>query len=105
MIRRPPRSTLFPYTTLFRSNRGGCLPAAPEPLSRGTVLDLAQRWPVPSRTTPHAAPGRGAYGLRYSSRGSPSIHMHKRGLIVKGQAADHADHAAPIMGSVLSRRD
>src|SRR2546430_10871771 len=23
MIRRPPRSTLFPYTTLFRSNRKG----------------------------------------------------------------------------------
>src|SRR5258708_26912601 len=23
MIRRPPRSTLFPYTTLFRSNPGG----------------------------------------------------------------------------------
>src|SRR5437870_8076167 len=36
MIRRPPRSTLFPYTTLFRSHagpavcpprRGGCAPA------------------------------------------------------------------------------
>src|SRR3712207_9142211 len=27
MIRRPPRSTLFPYTTLFRSRgRGGALP-------------------------------------------------------------------------------
>src|SRR2546430_6595466 len=25
MIRRPPRSTLFPYTTLFRSTRIGCL--------------------------------------------------------------------------------
>src|SRR3712207_8409579 len=25
MIRRPPRSTLFPYTTLFRSVRGGLL--------------------------------------------------------------------------------
>src|SRR5258708_21797483 len=24
MIRRPPRSTLFPYTTLFRSNHGPC---------------------------------------------------------------------------------
>src|SRR5260370_14844339 len=24
MIRRPPRSTLFPYTTLFRSHRGEC---------------------------------------------------------------------------------
>src|SRR3712207_7505355 len=28
MIRRPPRSTLFPYTTLFRS-RHGELPATP----------------------------------------------------------------------------
>src|SRR2546422_7749414 len=25
MIRRPPRSTLFPYTTLFRSRRAGGL--------------------------------------------------------------------------------
>src|SRR2546422_2802573 len=25
MIRRPPRSTLFPYTTLFRSGEGGRL--------------------------------------------------------------------------------
>src|SRR5256885_5538060 len=24
MIRRPPRSTLFPYTTLFRSDEGAC---------------------------------------------------------------------------------
>src|SRR3712207_8737335 len=27
MIRRPPRSTLFPYTTLFQSVRGGRPPA------------------------------------------------------------------------------
>src|SRR3712207_9504779 len=26
MIRRPPRSTLFPYTTLFRSEVAGVLP-------------------------------------------------------------------------------
>src|SRR5256885_12364191 len=26
MIRRPPRSTLFPYTTLFRSQHGGAAP-------------------------------------------------------------------------------
>src|SRR2546429_5461713 len=26
MIRRPPRSTLFPYTTLFRSRPGTCRP-------------------------------------------------------------------------------
>src|SRR6266480_2311169 len=27
MIRRPPRSTLFPYTTLFRSRLAGAAPA------------------------------------------------------------------------------
>src|SRR3712207_8476127 len=34
MIRRPPRSTLFPYTTLFRS-RGGQRHGAPRPGARG----------------------------------------------------------------------
>src|SRR3989449_5998566 len=28
MIRRPPRSTLFPYTTLFRSSEPGAVPRA-----------------------------------------------------------------------------
>src|SRR5258708_11132713 len=32
MIRRPPRSTLFPYTTLFRSNTSStALPPCPPP--------------------------------------------------------------------------
>src|SRR2546430_5435062 len=35
MIRRPPRSTLFPYTTLFRSNRARVLPR-PTPSFVGT---------------------------------------------------------------------
>src|SRR5436309_8341721 len=40
MIRRPPRSTLFPYTTLFRSERpavaGGAVPLpARRPAGRG----------------------------------------------------------------------
>src|SRR2546430_3373996 len=30
MIRRPPRSTLFPYTTLFRSERRAVSPAVDE---------------------------------------------------------------------------
>src|SRR2546430_13267277 len=34
MIRRPPRSTLFPYTTLFRSRAGQRLPRPP-PAARG----------------------------------------------------------------------
>src|SRR2546422_5836630 len=35
MIRRPPRSTLFPYTTLFRSPRGDCPLPHPAPELRG----------------------------------------------------------------------
>src|ERR1039458_10802802 len=39
MIRRPPRSTLFPYTTLFRSQPGG------RDHARGT----GGRFPLPGR--------------------------------------------------------
>src|SRR3712207_8628027 len=37
MIRRPPRSTLFPYTTLFRSVRGVYFALTPAP-ARWAVL-------------------------------------------------------------------
>src|SRR2546427_7629914 len=40
MIRRPPRSTLFPYTTLFRSN---CERPANEPHRAGSRAVLIQR--------------------------------------------------------------
>src|SRR3712207_7948870 len=61
MIRRPPRSTLFPYTTLFRSRdaRAGRAPAGGDEAARRSQLvpaqapalapqDLARR--VPPRT-------------------------------------------------------
>src|SRR5256885_8666606 len=44
MIRRPPRSTLFPYTTLFRSDRGRFIAGHSGHqklhLSGGLVLDV-----------------------------------------------------------------
>src|SRR3712207_7459642 len=47
MIRRPPRSTLFPYTTLFRSRgpRRGLLRAAPAIDAQGAHdgFDIRQR--------------------------------------------------------------
>src|SRR5256885_14779822 len=49
MIRRPPRSTLFPYTTLFRSGQtsSGASSAlwGPEPM--GLLDDLSKREPRP----------------------------------------------------------
>src|SRR2546430_10767178 len=55
MIRRPPRSTLFPYTTLFRSTPvepwrhkqqdGGCRHEAGHESDRNDANPLAQRVP------------------------------------------------------------
>src|SRR3989449_11291458 len=41
MIRRPPRSTLFPYTTLFRSKRTGSDFRGPCPFHGGTHRNFA----------------------------------------------------------------
>src|SRR5258705_7842958 len=41
MIRRPPRSTLFPYTTLFRSDRVG---ATPPILDRLSTVEFCSGW-------------------------------------------------------------
>src|SRR6266853_2757083 len=55
MIRRPPRSTLFPYTTLFRS-RERC---AGESLARGAVPAWARgRLPAPTGAAGCARVGR-----------------------------------------------
>src|SRR5258708_21252873 len=64
MIRRPPRSTLFPYTTLFRSAPANdtCL-----------VATTPDRWciPRPCPTTPTATPqGRGSGSGRDPARRS-----------------------------------
>src|SRR5690242_21501098 len=47
MIRRPPRSTLFPYTTLFRS-----------PSMRSSVVESGHRAGAPSRVSPSHDPYR-----------------------------------------------
>src|SRR3712207_7514055 len=63
MIRRPPRSTLFPYTTLFRSQRPNCFRSCVRilygfaPLQRVTVRPSEHRYSVWFST-----PGRCAVG-------------------------------------------
>src|SRR5258706_5809687 len=49
MIRRPPRSTLFPYTTLFRSE-------APAPASPPSSAPPATVAPAPRPATPPPSP-------------------------------------------------
>src|SRR2546422_2876962 len=72
MIRRPPRSTLFPYTTLFRSRNFGM--AHPEGYRKAMrLMHLAEKFRAPVITlvdTPGAYPGLGAEerGDRKSTR-------------------------------------
>src|SRR3712207_8585879 len=67
MIRRPPRSTLFPYTTLFRSER------------RGTAAAAVMR-EVDHGSRPHARPGAHvpAAGALRARRGDRAGRMQDR---------------------------
>src|SRR5258708_29954726 len=62
MIRRPPRSTLFPYTTLFRSHRGDGAAARGRRAHRGLAApaaDLAGVRPLHRARRPAASLPRG----------------------------------------------
>src|SRR3712207_7107093 len=60
MIRRPPRSTLFPYTTLFRSRRRVApgRPISPSPLRLTQEPETRQR-PTSSLVGQQKGPARG----------------------------------------------
>src|SRR2546430_8797779 len=53
MIRRPPRSTLFPYTTLFRSCAGGSRTAKRTRAGYGTRREIASEAFLPTARRPH----------------------------------------------------
>src|SRR3989442_8472867 len=57
MIRRPPRSTLFPYTTLFRSFNVMMKPAStiPPPITPPSRIDAEPRSPCDSADVPASA--------------------------------------------------
>src|ERR1039458_1178398 len=68
MMRRPPRSTLFPYTTLFRSSRASGLPNAVVP----SALPSPIRAP-----TPHRPPGDDAGSGTHSNSAASSWPIYK----------------------------
>src|SRR3989441_8675650 len=64
MIRRPPRSTLFPYTTLFRSLCGAMAASEPTGPDPGALFPLAP---------PPPAPGQGAGWAKFAAAVEPQV--------------------------------
>src|SRR2546428_9819992 len=84
MIRRPPRSTLFPYTTLFRSaavsanhktkTYGEANPALDATVS-GTVLGDALNYSLATTATPSS--GVGDYPISVTLGSNPNYNLSK----------------------------
>src|SRR2546422_3494631 len=55
MIRRPPRSTLFPYTTLFRSCAAGVVPFKLFRLAGGRGRFATVKWLSVARSEEHTS--------------------------------------------------
>src|SRR2546425_6893384 len=64
MIRRPPRSTLFPYTTLFRSAPFGARLHRPQGGGDLRARRPHARPPEPGRASPPGLPAGGDGGAR-----------------------------------------
>src|SRR5688572_31595533 len=80
MIRRPPRSTLFPYTTLFRStsHRSTAADRVPCPAAAGSA-----REPVPDRARRPRARTRSAVTARVRSEEHTSELQSQSNLVCR----------------------
>src|SRR5258708_20266595 len=90
MIRRPPRSTLFPYTTLFRSR-----PATPTPTDRAGVelsRGRARFLPPPERGRSTRKAGRSE---EHTSELQSPDHLVCR-LLLEKKKNTQASHLPPI---------
>src|SRR6266496_6384804 len=102
MIRRPPRSTLFPYTTLFRSPHGGCTASG----GRSPPIRPGPRNSLPSPSMPRTSqrrkgrPDRAKVPLPLSCRCRPPVvlasqveqrllhHLGEGGMNIKDAGGD-----------------
>src|SRR5689334_23988173 len=91
MIRRPPRSTLFPYTTLFRSEADGLLAGAAAHDHRG-VCPCAdggsghQDRRQPANFVPDRASARRGRSEEHTSELQSQFHLVCRLLLEKKKA-------------------
>src|SRR3712207_9476270 len=78
MIRRPPRSTLFPYTTLFRSERAGSLRDKLQRLESLKEQFIRFRFAVETLSFVYSVPGH---------EGDDRVYVIRRGRVRAESAA------------------
>src|SRR5258708_16447927 len=84
MIRRPPRSTLFPYTTLFRSSHCWNRPG----LTTLTVNNI-WAWPIPQNVEHFAANTPVSVGVTSKRVGEPGTAARSEEHTSELQSPDH----------------
>src|SRR6266487_4824312 len=88
MIRRPPRSTLFPYTTLFRSPGRGA--------ARGHRPDHPARHPGDRKSTrlnsSHPSISYAVFCLKKKKK-HQTKHVQQKRMLEEGTVADERDGA------------
>src|SRR3712207_8077639 len=80
MIRRPPRSTLFPYTTLFRSNQGTEAGEHDDPGNHVSSMAAQQRNALGSSGGNQRRPGH--LGERYQRSEEHTSELQSRQYLV-----------------------
>src|SRR6266487_564096 len=93
MIRRPPRSTLFPYTTLFRSQLPGAAAARPRGSRAGEPAGGGPARPAPARR----ALGAAGAGLRGRVPGLDR-RLAAAGALLQGDPHRQAARGLPARG-------
>src|SRR3989442_9973316 len=102
MIRRPPRSTLFPYTTLFRSTRKACVSSLVSPHRQLVPVqaptDTSCRWGETDRkstrlNSSHVRISYAVFCLKKKKNKSPE--QQRRGLTDRHAAPRRRPHRAP----------
>src|SRR5258708_10963677 len=88
MIRRPPRSTLFPYTTLFRSRCSGSRAACFTTSATSLRRHRASAWPPSSTDRPATPPTVPPRSEEHTSELQSPDHLVCRLLLEKKKKKD-----------------
>src|SRR3712207_8289853 len=94
MIRRPPRSTLFPYTALFRADVGGST-STPRSGSAATSADIDS---TPTTRRLRTVPGRtaGPAGSCTSRSGEHTSELQSRHYLVCRLVIEKQKHRSDV---------